>query len=60
MIYKQDFYNNKQKEINDLYFEYLVSVMYNIDYPVLIEEWRQNLDADAYKKSIQRCKVTIN
>ena len=50
MIYKQDFYKNKQKEINYLFIEYLVPVMEDIDHPVLIEEWRQNLDAAAYKK----------
>ena len=37
MIYKQDFYNDKQKEIDDLFLEYLVPVMEDIYHPVLIE-----------------------
>ena len=35
-------------------------IMNNIDHPELIEEWKQNIDAAAYKKSKPRCKVTIN
>ena len=38
MIYKQDFYKNKEKEIDDLLLEYLVLVMYNLEHPALIEE----------------------
>ena len=43
MIYKQDFYNNKEKEIDDLFSEYLVPVMDDLDHPVLIEEWKKIL-----------------
>ena len=34
--------------------------MDDIDNPVLIEEWKQNIDAAAYEKSKLRCKDTIN
>ena len=50
MIKKQDLYKNKEKEIYDLFLEYLVTVMENIDHPALIEEWKRNLDTAAYDK----------
>ena len=37
MTYKQDFYKNKEKEIEDLFLEYLVLVMDDLEHPVLIE-----------------------
>ena len=36
-IYKQDFYKDEQKEIYELFIEYLVPIMENIDHPALIE-----------------------
>ena len=60
IIYKQNLYNNKEKEVYYLFPEYLVPVMDNIEHPALIEEWEQNIDANDYEKSIQRCKVAIN
>ena len=33
--------------------------MENLDHSALIEEWKQNLDADAQNKSKPRCKDTI-
>ena len=50
MTYKQDFYKTKQKEIDDLFLEYLVPVTKDIEYHAFIKEWIQNLDAAAYKK----------
>ena len=38
-IYKQDYYGDKLKEIDDLCIEYLVTIMDDIDHPALIEEW---------------------
>ena len=32
--------------------EYLVPIMENLDYPALIEEWKQNIDAAAYEKNL--------
>ena len=37
MFYKQDFYKNNEKEIYDLFIEYLVPVTDDIDHPDLIE-----------------------
>ena len=37
MKYKHDFYENKVKEIDDLFLEYLVPVMEYIEHPELIE-----------------------
>ena len=54
IIYKQDFYNNKESEIYDLFVEYLVPIMENIDHPELIEELKQNLDAAAYEKNLYK------
>ena len=34
--------------------------MGDLDHPALIEEWKQNIDTDAYEKSKLRCKDTIN
>ena len=38
LIYKQDFYKDKQKEIDDLFIEYLVPIMEDHDHHTLIEE----------------------
>ena len=50
VTYKQDLYKTKQKEIDDLFLEYLAPVMKDLEYPAFIKEWIQNLDAAAYKK----------
>ena len=60
LIYKKDFYKYKQEEICEIFIEYLVPIMEDIDHPALIEERKQNLDADTYEKSKSRCKDTIN
>ena len=54
MTYKQDFYKTKQKEIDDLFLEYLVPVTKYIEYHAFIKEWIQNLDAAAYKKNLNK------
>ena len=36
IIYKQQFNKEKQKEINNLFLEYLVPIMENLDHPELI------------------------
>ena len=54
MIYKQDFYKNKEKEIDNFYLEYLVPVMDDLDHPEFIEEWKQNIDASAYEENIYK------
>ena len=50
LIYKQDFYKYEQKEIYDLFIEYLVPITYDLDHPALIKEFKQNLDSAAYEK----------
>ena len=50
MIYKQDFHMNKEKEIYDLFLEYIVLIMENLHHPALIVELKQNIDATAYEK----------
>ena len=54
ITYKQDFYKTKQNEIDDLFLEYLVPVMKDLEHPAFIEEFIQNLDAAAYKKSLHK------
>ena len=54
ITYKQDLYNNKEKEIDYLFPEYLSPVIDNIERPALIEEWKQNIDASAYEKYLYK------
>ena len=49
MTSKQDFYKTKQSEIDDFLLEYLAPVMKYLEHSVFIEEWLQNVDADAYE-----------
>ena len=60
IIYKQDFYKNKEKEIGDFFLECLVPVMDNINLLAFIEERKKISILLLMKKSTQRCKVTIN
>ena len=50
MTYMQEFYGPKLKEIDNLFLEYLVTVMKDLEHPALIEERIQNIDAAAYEK----------
>ena len=52
MTQKQDLYRTKEKEIDYLFIEYLVTVMEYIEHPALIEEQIQNIDASAYEKNL--------
>ena len=36
MTYKQDFYKTKETELDDLFLEYLVPVMEDLEHPTLI------------------------
>ena len=38
LIYKQNFYNEKQKEIDEIINKYHIPLITNIDHPALIEE----------------------
>ena len=59
LIYKIYLYHDKQYELDTLFIEYHVPLFEDIDNPVLIGEWKQNLDAAAYEKIEQSNKVTI-
>ena len=54
MTYKKDLYKTKQSEIDDLFLEYLVPIMKDLEHPAFIEEQIQNVDDAAYEKSTQR------
>ena len=41
LIYKQDYYEDKIKEIDEIFIDYLVPIMDDIDHPALIEERKQ-------------------
>ena len=48
LIYKENFYHDKQREMDEIFDEYHLSLLKYIDYPELIEEWKRNIDAAAY------------
>ena len=48
-IYKKNFYTDKQKELDELFIEYLVPIMDDLDHPELIEKWKKHIDADDYE-----------
>ena len=52
LIYKEDLYKDKQREIDEFFIGHLVPIMDDIDIPVLIEEHNQNIDAAVYEKNI--------
>ena len=54
MIYNKDFYKNKDKEIHQSFIKYLVTNLDDLDHPVLIEEWKQHIDVDAYEKYLNQ------
>ena len=54
LIYKQDYYEDKIREINEIFIDYLVPIMDDIDHPALIEEWKQNIDADSYENNLNQ------
>ena len=42
LIYKQDYYEDTLKEINDLFIDYFVPSMDDLDHPALIEERKKS------------------
>ena len=54
MTQKQDLYRTKEKEIDYLFIEYLVTAMEYIEHPALIEEWIKNIDAAAYENNLYK------
>ena len=41
LIYKQELYKSKQKEIDEILIDCLVLIMGDLDHPALIGEWKQ-------------------
>ena len=60
LIYKQENYKYKQKEIYDLFIEYLFPIMEDLDQLALTEERKKKLMLLLMKKSKPRCKDTTN
>ena len=56
MTYKQDFYQTKESEIDDLFLEYIAPVIKYLENLALIKEWIQNIDAAAYEKNLHKDK----
>ena len=57
MTYKKDFFKTKGEEIDDLFLEYIVAVMEDLQHPAFIEEWIRNIDAAAYEKIYTKMKI---
>ena len=54
LVYKQNFYHDKEKEMYELFDEYHIPLLKDIDHPELIQQWRRNLDAAAYEKDLNK------
>ena len=57
LIYKQSFYRDKQDETNELFDEYHLPLLKDIDHPAFIEEWKQNIDTADYEKNQNKKKT---
>ena len=53
-IYKQNFYHDKQDEIDAFFIEYHVTVFDDLDHPALIKERKQNINSAAYEENINK------
>ena len=53
-IYKNNFYHDKQDEIDTIFDEYHIPLLNYLDHPALIEEWKQNLDSAAYETYLKQ------
>ena len=50
LIYKQNFYHEKQKEMDERFDEYHIPLLIDLYHPAFIEEWKK-LDSAAYEKN---------
>ena len=50
LIYKKNLYNDKQKEIDELFGKYHIPLLNDPGHPAFIEEWKQNIDSAYYEK----------
>ena len=56
MTCKQDFYETKKSEIDDLFLGHHAPVIKDLEHPALTEERIQNIDAAAYEKIYTKMK----
>ena len=45
-------FNNKKEMIVNIFSEYVVPMLKDINQPELLQEWERNLDAAAYERNI--------
>ena len=57
--YKHIFYQDWQDKSDELFDQYNLTLLNNIDHPALIQEWKHNLDAAVYEKNKPINKATI-
>ena len=48
--YIHNFYHDKKGSIDDMFYQYHIPLLKDIDHPALIQEWKKNLNASAYEK----------
>ena len=53
-VYQKNFYNDKQDIIDDMFYQYHLILMKDIDHPELIQEQEQNIYSDAYEINIDK------
>ena len=53
-------YYDKQDEIDNLFYEYHVPLLNNLDPRAFIEEWKQNIDAAPYENFNKGIKLPSN
>ena len=54
LIYKEDFYKDKQKEIYKLFIQYPLPIMGYLDHSALIADRKENIDTVAYGKNLNQ------
>ena len=53
-VYKQNLYNNKRDKSDENFYQYYLPLLKDINHPVLIQEWKKNIDAAAYEKNLNK------
>ena len=52
--YIHNFYHNKQGIIDDMFYQYNLTLFKDIDQTALIQEWKKSFDAAAYERNINQ------
>ena len=47
-VYPKNLYHDKQEIMDELFHQYHLFLLIYIDHPVLITEWKQNIDSSDY------------